>query len=105
LNASDVFLEEEKRNGRVFAAPWHAQVFSMCVNLSEAGYFTWSEWVERFVQEPGEEVDAYYERWLAALEKIVADRRLVTPAELGATQDAWREAARKTPHGQPIVIS
>ena len=28
-----------------FAEPWHAQAFAAVVTLSQAGRFTWTEWV------------------------------------------------------------
>ena len=88
----------------VFAEPWQAQVFSMAVSLSEAGYFTWPEWVARFACEPEDGDKAYFERWLAALEGIVDERRLVNGHELTSRQEAWRRAALATPHGQSIDV-
>jgi hypothetical protein len=32
--------------GPVFAEPWQAQAFALAVQLSDAGYFTWTEWAE-----------------------------------------------------------
>ena len=105
LSAHDEAVPTAPAAERVFDEPWQAQVFSMSVSLSEAGYFSWPEWVERFAREPEEPDTAYYERWLAALEGIVAERKLVDHAELQTRQDAWRRAAVATPHGQPIVLS
>lgn len=34
-----------------FAAPWEARAFAIVVSLSQAGHFTWSEWVEHFSAE------------------------------------------------------
>jgi nitrile hydratase accessory protein len=95
--------------GPVFRAPWEAQAFAMAVVLHERGHFTWKEWAARLADEiaaAGETDDGkrYYHHWLAALEKLVADKRIVLAHELHARYDAWEEAARKTPHGQPIVL-
>ncbi len=98
--------------GPVFRAPWEAQAFSMAVALHERGCFTWKEWAARLADEiaaaraRGETDDGsrYYDYWLAALEKIVADKRLVGAEELLTRKDAWDRAARATPHGQPIVL-
>jgi nitrile hydratase accessory protein len=98
--------------GPVFRAPWEAQAFAMAVVLHERGHFTWKEWAARLADEiaaasaRGETDDGkrYYRHWLAALEKLVADKRIVLADELHARYDAWEEAARKTPHGQPIVL-
>src|SRR5436305_1183430 len=46
----------------------------------------------------------YYYFWLAALEKVVADKRLVLADELADRKDAWDRAARATPHGRPIEL-
>ena len=98
--------------GPVFRAPWEAQAFAMAVMLHERGHFTWKEWAGRLAEEiaaaagRGETDDGkrYYHYWLAALEKLVADKRIVLADELHARREAWEEAARNTPHGQPIVL-
>jgi nitrile hydratase accessory protein len=98
--------------GPVFRAPWEAQAFAMAVILHERGHFGWKEWAGRLADEiaaaraRGERDDGtrYYHFWLAALEKLVADKRIVLADELRARKDAWEEAARTTPHGQPIVL-
>ena len=79
-------------DGPVFRAPWEAQAFAMAVMLHERGHFTWKEWAARLADE------------IAALEKLVAAKRIVLADELHARRDAWEEAARNTPHGQPIVL-
>jgi len=98
--------------GPVFRAPWEAQAFAMAVMLHERGHFTWTEWAARLAEEiaaeraRGEADDGrrYYHYWLAALEKLVAAKRIVPADELRTRRDAWEEAARTTPHGQPIVL-
>jgi nitrile hydratase accessory protein len=98
--------------GPVFGAPWEAQAFALAVALYERGAFTWKEWAATLAEVIGEarlrgEPDAgerYYEHWLAALERIVAAKRLLERESLADRQRAWRAAARRTPHGQPIVL-
>ncbi|HEV8614257.1 MAG TPA: nitrile hydratase accessory protein [Methylomirabilota bacterium] len=98
--------------GPVFRAPWEAQAFAMAVMLHERGHFSWKEWAGRLADEiaaataRGEHDDGrrYYHYWLAALEKLVADKRLVLADELSARKDAWERVAAATPHGQPIVL-
>ena len=98
--------------GPVFRAPWEAQAFAMAVTLHERGHFSWKEWAARLADEiaaaseRGESDDGrrYYHHWLAALEKLVADKRIVPADELRTRRDAWDQAARATPHGQPIVL-
>jgi nitrile hydratase accessory protein len=97
--------------GPVFRAPWEAQVFALAVQLSEAGHFTWREWADCLAQQiaarascEGDDGSRYYDSWLAALEKIVAEKKLVDGDELARRKMEWDEAARATPHGQPIVL-
>jgi nitrile hydratase accessory protein len=99
-------------DGPVFRAPWEAQAFAMAVNLHERGAFTWKEWAARLAdeiaaaRERGEVDDGrrYYHYWLAALEKLVAEKRLVAAEELTHRKDEWERAARETPHGKPIEL-
>ena len=54
----------------------------------------------------GEPDDAsrYYEHWLAALEKLVAAKHLLTAREMSDRKDAWADAYRHTPHGKPVEL-
>lgn len=77
-------------DGPVFHEPWEAQAFGMTLVLHESGHFTWREWTNRLSAEitaakaRGEEDDGsrYYLYWLTALEKLVAEKRLVPTDEL-----------------------
>ena len=98
--------------GPVFRAPWEAQAFAMAVTLHERGHFAWTEWASRLAEEiaaaraRGETDDGrrYYHYWLATLEKLVADKRIILVDELRVRRDAWEQAAAATSHGQPIVL-
>lgn len=98
--------------GPVFKAPWEAQAFAMAVALHEGGLFTWKEWAATLaeviaeVRGLGEADDGsdYYRHWMTALERIAARKSLVTEDSLHRRRDEWDEAARHTPHGQPIVL-
>jgi nitrile hydratase accessory protein len=91
--------------GATFAEPWQAQVFAMAVKLSEAGLFTWPEWTEALAREVAGLVAPGYEQWLAALEKLLIAKGIMTEQERQARIDAWDRAAHATPHGQPILLS
>jgi nitrile hydratase accessory protein len=99
-------------DGPVFRAPWEAQAFAMAVLLHDRGHVTWGEWSARLAAEiaaaraRGEEDDGrrYYHHWLAALERLLAEKRIVLADELRDRRDAWDRAARATPHGKPIVL-
>ena len=98
--------------GPVFNAPWEAEAFAMAVSLHTRGVFTWREWADTLAAElaaaatRGEDDDGthYYEHWLAALEKLVATKNVLTTEELEQRVTEWDEAARATPHGSPIEL-
>jgi nitrile hydratase accessory protein len=98
--------------GPVFREPWEAQAFAMTLRLFERGLFTWPEWADalaaeiRRAQAAGDPDTGatYYRHWLAALERIVAEKGVTDDATLGRYRNAWRRAADRTPHGQPILL-
>jgi nitrile hydratase accessory protein len=101
-----------EKDGLVFAEPWEAQAFALAVKLSERGHFTWKEWTETFGEElqsasnRGEPDDGshYYEHWLAALERLVTAKGMIDRAALELRKEAWADAYRHTPHGQPVEL-
>lgn len=98
--------------GPVFREPWEAQAFAMTLALHERGVFTWKEWAATLateikrVQAVGDPDtgDTYYLHWLAALERIVAEKGATTADALHRYRDAWDSACERTPHGQPIEL-
>lgn len=98
--------------GPVFAEPWQAQAFALALRLSAQGHFTWTEWADALGAElaaaaaRGEPDDGsrYYEHWLAALEHLATQKKLTERAALGERKEAWAEAYRHTPHGQPVKL-
>ncbi len=98
--------------GPVFKEPWEAQAFALALELHEAGHFTWSEWAEalgaeiKAAQARGDPDlgDTYYRHWLAALERLAAEKGLVPAGDLAARKAAWRQAFLDTPHGQPVAL-
>ena len=98
--------------GPVFRAPWEAQAFAMTLELHRRGVFTWPEWAGTLAEEIArakahdawDDGSHYYERWLAALEALVARKQVVGTADLSRRVDEWDRAAQATPHGQPVVL-
>ncbi|MEO0619518.1 MAG: nitrile hydratase accessory protein [Pseudomonadota bacterium] len=95
-----------------FYEPWHGEVFALTLALNERAHFSWVEWTERFSENlrnamaeggPRNGSD-YYDIWLATLEEILSSSELASAAELATMKDAWREAYRTTPHGQPVTL-
>jgi nitrile hydratase accessory protein len=84
----------------------------MTLALHERGVFTWPEWAAALAgqikraQAAGDPdtCETYYSQWLAALEKLVAEKGVTTQATLQRYRDAWDHACDRTPHGQPIEL-
>jgi nitrile hydratase accessory protein len=99
--------------GPVFQEPWEAHAFALAVRLSESGCFSWSEWAAilgqeiRVAQERGDPDlgHSYYHHWLNALERLCAEKGLVSGTDLNRRKQQWRRAYLHTPHGQPIELS
>ena len=99
-------------NGPVFREPWEAQAFALTVALHRNGLFTWPEWTATLAEEIAraqgsgdpDRGDTYYRHWLAALERLVAEKRIADPATLARYREAWDRAADRTPHGEPIEL-
>jgi nitrile hydratase accessory protein len=82
-----------RQNGElVFNAPWESRAFGMAVALYEQGrYQRWDEFRERLIAEIAawerrhreqEEPWNYYERWLAALERLLVEKGLLSQEEI-----------------------
>jgi nitrile hydratase accessory protein len=101
-----------RRNGElVFAAPWESRAFGLAVALAEDGSCDWESFRSRLIAEiaaweaqhrtEGESAAgwSYYERWLAALERLLVESRIVTRAELErAVADAAHAQAHEHHH-------
>ena len=98
--------------GPVFREPWEAQAFAMALALHERGLFTWPQWAATLADEikraqaagDPDTGETYYHHWLAALERLVAEKGVTTRETLARYHDAWDRAADRTPHGQPIEL-
>jgi nitrile hydratase accessory protein len=100
-------------DGPVFREPWEAQAFAMTLALQEGGLFTKEEWsaalgVEiKRAQAAGDPDtgETYYRHWLAALERLIAEKGVANAETLHRYYDAWDHAADRTPHGQPVELT
>ena len=101
------------RDGPVFREPWEAQAFSMALALHQRGVFTWPEWAATLADEikraqasgDPDSGETYYRHWLAALERLVAEKGITEGETLTRYRDAWDRAADRTPHGTPIELT
>ncbi len=88
-----------RRNGElVFEEPWEGRVFGLAVAMTQSGIYDWAEFRHRLVEETrvdegrdesGDEPNAYYRRWVRALEGLVVDRGLITSTEIEARAAAY----------------
>ena len=84
-----------RSNGElVFAEPWEGRAFGIAVALNEGGTYEWGEFQRRLAEEiaaapADEEGSAYYERWLASLERLLLDFGMVTWEELESRTAAY----------------
>ena len=98
--------------GPIFREPWEAQAFAMTLALHERELFTWTEWAAALADEitraqqagDPDTGETYYRHWLAALERIVAEKNIADRATLARYHDAWDHAADRTPHGHAIEL-
>ena len=97
----------------VFDEPWHAQAFSITIQLAELGIFTWKEWTQVIseeiirAQEKGDldMGNTYYNHWLNALEHLLREKGITTNEELYNQKIAWRKAYINTAHGQQVSLN
>ena len=81
-----------RRSGElVFHDPWERRVFAMTVSLCEQGLYQWDEFRDHLIAEiaaveraadPNSDsaaLPSYYECWLAAFEKLLAEKGFSPP--------------------------
>jgi nitrile hydratase accessory protein len=101
-----------EEGGPTFREPWEAQAFAIALALHRRGLFSWPEWAAALASEitraqragDPDTGETYYHHWLAALERLVADKGIVSRAGLERCRGAWEHAADRTPHGTPIEL-
>ena len=84
-----------RANGElVFSAPWESRAFGMAAALVDQRVFSWSEFragliaaIAAWEAERPEEAYDYYERWLVALESLVAAKGLLDAADAERSVD------------------
>lgn len=89
----------------VFNEPWEAQAFALTVSLHQREVFSWAEWAESLSREIHSGTERpYYRHWLAALEDLLARKNITTAEIIARREQAWHQAAARTPHGEPIEL-
>jgi nitrile hydratase accessory protein len=109
--AADGAAAPPRRNGElVFAAPWESRVFGLAAALRERGLIDWDEFRVCLIAEIAESERqrahapsadwSYYACWQAALERLLVQKGLCSPAELEERERAL--AARPDDHDHSV---
>jgi len=69
----------------VFHDDWERQAFAIAVSLAERGIYEWSEFQQHLIaaiadaerEDPLHPSRGYYESWLVALEKLLAEKSVL----------------------------
>ena len=96
----------------VFGEPWHAEALAMADLLLKSGKFSGARWAEALSAEirglaaagAPDNRETYFCAVLAALERLLAERGSVAPAELAEREREWERAYLMTPHGRPVEL-
>jgi nitrile hydratase accessory protein len=89
-----------RKNGElVFDDAWQGRAFGMTVAMSHDRQFEWREFQARLIAEIGRaerdgERSSYYDRWLAAFERLLVDKGLVAPGELARRTEDFASGRR-----------
>ncbi len=88
----------------VFAEPWEGRAFGLALDLVEQRGWSWEAFRERLIAAIAEAPRrAYYESWVVALERLVAEHELVSVADL-ASERAHVAAYRYDEKGADIEV-
>ena len=77
-----------RKNGElIFSEPWEGRVLAMAIALHGAGTYPWEEFRTRLIAQvnspdcKSDRAPDYYEHWLAAFEKPLLDKGIMTREE------------------------
>ena len=76
----------------VFEEPWESRAFGLAMSLSNEGAFVWEEFRAELIKavstweiaHPDHQGYRYYERWLEALQAVLANSGVISAAEADA---------------------
>ena len=85
-----------RRNGElVFEAPWQGRAFGLALAVVQHLDLEWRQFQNHLIAEIGAHPEAaYYDCWVAALERLVLARGVVAPEELAAACEQVRAHGR-----------
>ncbi|ACK52351.1 putative transmembrane nitrile hydratase [Methylocella silvestris BL2] len=92
-----------RANGSLcFSQQWEREAFGVALALARDGHFEWEEFRQNLIASIGEWESAhalddpswnYYEQWLAAFEKLLVGKGLVSEAEIDARASELQTAS------------
>lgn len=97
-----------RRNGELtFESPWESRAFGLVMALRERGCFEWEEFRRALIEEiaaweqanPDRRGWSYYDRWLAALERVLVQKGLCAPGEIRERAEALARRPPGHDHG------
>ena len=96
----------------VFEEAWQAQALAIADTLVQNGLFSARQWSAKLGEElsnaqsegASDDQATYYRCVLSALERLVADHSEIDLQAMDGKREAWEQAYRSTPHGQPVVL-
>lgn len=87
----------------LFGEPWQSRAFGMVLALAEAKHYPYEDFRQSLIRTVGtwdrshEEDDPtwnYYEQWLAAFEKLVLGKAMITSEELDRRTEEFQSGSR-----------
>jgi len=82
---------------RAFEQPWESRAFGAVLALSARGVLDFEEFRVAVIERiQGPEPGSYYEHWQTALERLLAERGVVSPEELAARVESHSSDLRST---------
>jgi len=96
----------------VFDEPWQAQVLAMVDTLIANGVIEATAWSDSLgselkkaqLSDANDDITTYYKAVLQALEQLLDQNTDISETEVSNKRDAWEQAYRATPHGQPVNL-
>lgn len=93
-----------------FEEPWQARIYCLVMALSHAGCCDWNEWVNKYFaaeveqamrdESEGRAPKSYFQQWLDAAERMVAEKDLGSNERLFAKRLGAIRPAPATQHGR-----
>ena len=82
---------------RPFEAPWQSRAFGAAQALRESGALDYEQFRVALIEEIQAGAGSYYEHWQAALERVLAQDGVISPAEL-ADRVGRHDSATRSSH-------